>query len=268
MKEVPIHFILGFPRSGTTLLMGMCRTHPEIETDVQEPNHIYRLINDPYFNYAGYQKEYGLHPPGLHNMYYDSVRLFVEDYYKKLCARSGRGKVVIKHPWLTKWIHRVSLTFPEAKILVMLRHPYDVVASTLEMSRLDTAKEMFGGLRNLDEVCRQYACAMNEVISVTPELEKNKRVMFLKYEDLVESPIDCLQHVFQFYGVDFGKLRVRKVVDDMQTNQGGLKDVCLQQTRFYKARSRWKLDMDEHQRQRVRALVRLFAFKFGYDEEY
>jgi len=234
MNKIPIHFILGFARTGTTLTMGLCRTHPAIETDVQEPNHIFKLIDDIFLDYDGYEKEMGLDANIVHRMYFNSVRVFAEDFYTRLCKKTGKSVVVLKHPWLTRWIGRLAHTFPQAKFVVMLRHPYDAIASASHMSEQEIAEELFGGTHNVRRISEQYIEAMTDVLKWLPELEKAKRCILVKYEDLVEKPHENLKKIFQFYGVDSEDAVIAEILDKASKEQGSLKGVCLGVTSFYK----------------------------------
>ena len=195
---IPINVILGFARSGTTLTMGLCRTHPEIETDVQEPNHVYRLINSIFLNYKGYKDEMGLSMNEVHRMYFESVADFTQVYYRRLCEKTGKNVVVLKHPWLTRWMERLGTTYNDCKMLVMLRHPYDVVASSMHMSEINkSAKKMFGGENNVDKICEQYAEHMSAVLTHAPRFEKSGRCKLVKYEDILKDPIKNVKDIFR-----------------------------------------------------------------------
>jgi len=268
MNEIPINFILGFARSGTTLTMGLCRTHPEIETDVQEPNHVYRLINSVFISYSGYEKEMGLSTGEVDKMYYNSVRDFTQAYYQRLCRKTNKHVVVIKHPWLTRWIDRLGSTFTGCKMLVMLRHPYDVVASAMHMSEINkSAKKMFGGENNVDRICEQYSEHMGAVLVHAPKYESAGRCKLIKYEELLKNPFPVIRNIFEFYNVSGSTEIVDAVFDKAQKNKASLKGVCLNRTDFYKQKDKWATRLDEHQRQRIRALLSPLVYYLGYEEK-
>lgn len=265
---IPINFILGFARSGTTLTMGLCRTHKDIETDVQEPNHVFRLMDSIFLNYKGYEDEIGLSMNQVHNMYFNSVKDFTQSYYSKLCAKTNKKVVVLKHPWLTRWIERVGNVYHKSKMLVMIRHPYDVIASALHMTELSkSAEQMFGGIGNVDKICKQYSEHMGAILLHAPRFEKVGRCKLLKYEDLVKKPHEEFEDVLKFFGVEHDADTVLDIIKKAEQNKGCLKGVCLSRTSIYKPVDKWKERLDEHQRHRIRSLISPFVWKFGYENK-
>ncbi len=115
-------FLVGFPRSGTTLLEQVLATHPRVVAleeratlgeaglDFFAPDTIDRLIH---MDAATADRE--------RQAYWDRVREFGVDV---------TGKVFVdKHPLNTLWLPYMAKLFPDAKVLFALRDPRDVVLS-------------------------------------------------------------------------------------------------------------------------------------------
>jgi len=117
-------FLVGFPRSGTTLLDQVLDAHPAI-TVVEErplvPGLIARL------------REAGIeYPAGLPNLDPDR-RAELRAWYRRTMARHApnpsSGYVVDKMPLNLVHVGFIRQIFPEARFLLALRHPCDVVLS-------------------------------------------------------------------------------------------------------------------------------------------
>lgn len=113
-------FLVGFPRSGTTLLDQIFDAHPDVQVFEEQP--FLRAVRK---SIAGY-------PSSLATMD-EHERKAARDVYWEELRRAGanlEGKTVINKMPLDMvhagLIHRV---FPEARIIVALRHPADCVLS-------------------------------------------------------------------------------------------------------------------------------------------
>lgn len=117
-------FLLGFPRSGTTLLENMLAAHPKVETTDERP------FLDPIANAAGST------PESLARFFSasdDELRRMRSWYWQN--ARKGpppQGHVFIdKQPSNTIWLGLIAKVFPRARILFAVRDPRDVLLSNL-----------------------------------------------------------------------------------------------------------------------------------------
>lgn len=137
-------FLVGFPRSGTTLLDTMLMGHPDIEVLEEEPT------------LHGAAKRL---PPldELPTASDDQIRAARDEYYRvaALHVPLAPNKLLIdKNPLSMTLIPIVRRLFPDAKIILALRHPCDVVFSCFAANfdindgmsnfhRLDTAAELY-----------------------------------------------------------------------------------------------------------------------------
>lgn len=146
-------FLLGFPRSGTTLLEKALACHPEIST-LEEIDHL-----------AGVGAELLADDAGLHRLATlgaaaaDAVRA---SYWGRVEASVGvplAGRVLVdKLPLHTLALPLVARLFPRAKILFALRDPRDVVLSCFRR-RFQVNAAMFEFL-TLEGAARYYAAVM------------------------------------------------------------------------------------------------------------
>ncbi len=117
-------FLIGFPRSGTTLLERVFAAHPGVVT-LSEVGHLGEVGGRFMADATALDELAQLTPPLA-----DAAR---ESYWRRVAATIGEdvsGKVVIdKLPLHTAALPVISKLFPRAKVLFALRDPRDVVLS-------------------------------------------------------------------------------------------------------------------------------------------
>ncbi|HEX3942925.1 MAG TPA: sulfotransferase [Rhizomicrobium sp.] len=115
-------FLLGFPRSGTTLLTRMLDAHPDI-TALDEPRTLSHC-SDFLASDAGLDKLAALS---------DEERLSCSEVYWRRAAEAGwtgdANVLIDKIPLHSEVVCLIAKLFPDAKIVLALRDPRDVVFS-------------------------------------------------------------------------------------------------------------------------------------------
>jgi Flp pilus assembly protein TadD len=121
-------FLVGFPRSGTTLLENVLASHPDVVT-LEEKDTFGSLTHDFLTDEAGRERLAGLGPAEIEThraAYWGRVRGF---------GAQVAGKVFVdKYPLTSLKLPMVAKLFPKAKILFALRDPRDVVLSCFRRS--------------------------------------------------------------------------------------------------------------------------------------
>ena len=168
-------FLIGFPRSGTTLLEQVLASHPQVVALEEQPTLMPAI--DAY-----------LDPPNglelLANMdeataehwrriYWNRVRSFGVD---------PAGKVFVdKQPFYTLWLPLIGKLFPKARIIVARRDPRDVVLSCFRKPFRMTPVTY--ELMDLERSAALYALAM-DILSTFVERSQNPTLIY-RHEDLV-----------------------------------------------------------------------------------
>ena len=116
-KTMPICFIIGAPRSGTTILCDVLDRHPEIES-----------ISEPYFVWDWYSGggEDDLRSEELAD---PRTREFVRAEFARTLQKSGKSILVEKTPENCFRIPYMKALFPEAKWIYLYRDGRDVIVS-------------------------------------------------------------------------------------------------------------------------------------------
>ena len=121
-------FLVGFPRSGTTLLENVLASHPEVVT-LEEKDTFGNLTHDFLIDEAGRQQLAALSDAEIEThraAYWSRVRGFGAQVAGKL--------FVDKYPLTSLKLPMVAKLFPKARVLFALRDPRDVVLSCYRRS--------------------------------------------------------------------------------------------------------------------------------------
>lgn len=180
-------FLVGFPRSGTTLLdtmlMGHSGTHvleevPIIEEISQEIRDFTRIAE----------------------MGADEVASLRALYFEKLdkVATVAPGKLVIdKNPLSMIRVPLIHRLFPDAKIILAMRHPCDVVLSCYMQNFKPTeAMASFLDLTNASRTYDRIFAYWEKCREIFPI-----DVAMLRYEDMIADPEAVLRPLFGFLGL-------------------------------------------------------------------
>lgn len=187
-RPAPI-FLVGFPRSGTTLLDTLLMGHPDVEVMEERPV-VYRVERE----FGGFEK--------MAELDADQLRQAQRRYFEIAgeYADVERGAVLVdKSPLLLNRVPTIHRLFPGARFILALRHPADVLFSCFSSNfrlnsamanflRLDTAAEYY----DLAFSMWEKSCALLPV-----------QVHRIVYERLVEDPETELRRLSDELGLSW-----------------------------------------------------------------
>jgi tetratricopeptide (TPR) repeat protein len=193
-------FVLGFPRSGTTLLEQTLTAHPRIAAGDELPfileiaELMPRLLDSP-LSYPEALAELWM---GDHREDLDNLR----DHYLRKVAQlgivpQGVAWFTDKMPLNETHLGLIGLLFPDSPLLHVTRHPLDVVLSVF--SNLLT--HGFYCAYALESAARHYALVMDLVQHIGAEMKLN--YLRVRYEDMVDDQEACIRRVMAFIGEEF-----------------------------------------------------------------
>ena len=168
-------FLLGFPRSGTTLLEVVLEGHPDV-VSLEESE----LLIDSV-------REFMRGPSDLDRLMRADARSLepLRSAYWRLVADAGMsvaGKVFVdKHPLNTLKLPLIARLFPQAKILFACRDPRDVVLSCFR-HRFQMSAPIYE-LLSLQGAARYYDAVMALAVSLTTAFKLN--MCLVRHEDVV-----------------------------------------------------------------------------------
>ena len=125
-------FVIGFPRSGTTLLERILSAHPQVQI-LEETN----AINDLYMKIN--EKSGGSYFQKLSNLTEKETNQLRQSYINGIddYVEWNKSEVIIdKMPMNVNHLALIKHLFPQALILLTLRHPLDVCISCLMQNML------------------------------------------------------------------------------------------------------------------------------------
>jgi tetratricopeptide (TPR) repeat protein len=186
-------FLMGFPRSGTTLLEQVLETHPDVVSLDERP----LLLNA--------EVEFLAQAGGVKRLA-DVLPMFLEPFqenYWNTVRELGvdpTGKVFVdKLPLGTVRLPLISKVFPYAKIIFAVRDPRDVVFSCFRRSfNMNPAMYEFN---TLEGAARYYDAVMRAGEAYFERLPLDVRRV--RYEDLVADFDAVTRGVCDFIGVDW-----------------------------------------------------------------
>jgi tetratricopeptide (TPR) repeat protein len=186
-------FVLGFPRSGTTLLEIILEGHPEV-VSLEENELLMHGV-----------REFMRGPQDLERLAHaDAVQLReLRAAYWRSVAAAGielAGKVFVdKYPLNTLKLPLIARLFPDAKILFACRDPRDVVLSCFRR-RFAMSAPLYE-LLTLEGAARYYDAVMQFLICMTSTLPLE--ICLVRHEDVVSEFRREMQRVCEFLGLDW-----------------------------------------------------------------
>ncbi len=224
-------FVISPPRAGSTLLQRMMGAHSEIFTH-PEPHLITPIAHlgvygnvdkAPYdhINAAEALRAFIDDLPHGEQDYLDALRAYTDTLYERMLSTSEASYFLDKTPANALVLPFLQRLYPDAKYVVLTRHPVAVFSSY--------ANSFFNGdwaaAHAFNPVLERYVPAMATFLR-----ERPVPLLHVAYEDLVQRPESELERVFAFLGVEndpdaveYGKSNGAKkgMGDPMTVDQAG-----------------------------------------------
>lgn len=186
-------FIVGFPRSGTTLLEQMLDAHPRLQSMDENPffdrlagklrSHDARILEDlsvlRQFDCDELRKRY---------------RVMAAE---KVAVRAG-AQLVDKNPFNMLWLPLIHRLFPKAKFILCLRHPCDVILSCYMQNFRSGI--LGAACENLPRLAAAYVQAMQVWLDHVDVFRPD--VLVSRYEDLVADFAPQTRRIADFLCLD------------------------------------------------------------------
>ena len=187
-------FLIGFPRSGTTLLDTILRTSQSIEVIEEKPilrNFLKNLnikIKNNFNHLDNLDKKF---IQNMQNVYFEEREQYLENKKTKT--------VIDKMPLNIIYIAEILRFFPNAKFIFALRNPYDSVLSCfMQQFELNPAMKNFTSLESsviLYDLVMKLWTIYRDIFSIN--------FHFIKYEDIVTDFEKTTKEIFKFLEIDW-----------------------------------------------------------------
>lgn len=196
-------FVISPPRAGSTLLQRMMGAHAEIFTH-PEPHLITPIAHlgvfdnvekAPYdhINAAEATKSFIRGLPAGEQDYLDALRAYTDTLYGRMLSTSASSYFLDKTPANALVLPFLQRLYPDAKYVVLTRHPLAVFSSY--------ANSFFDGdwrrAHEFNPILERYVPAMGAFLR-----ERPVPLSHVAYEDLVTEPAAQLERIFAFLGLE------------------------------------------------------------------
>ena len=198
-------FLIGAPRSGTTLLARMMGAHSAIHQRA-EPHLITPIAHLGYFGnvqkapYDPFNAEQAIHEfvgdlPRGEADYLDALRAYTDVMYGRMLATApGKRFFLDKTPAYALVLPFLTKLYPGAHYVVLTRHPLAVLTSYVE--------SFFDGdwkvALEFNPILARYVPALARMLR-----ERPVPLVHVKYEDLVRDPETHFRRVCEHLGIPF-----------------------------------------------------------------
>ena len=202
--ESQLVFLIGPPRSGSTLLTRMLGAHSAIHAP-EEPHLLTPLAHlgyyervgeapyDPIISEVAIRQLVAALPDGEAD-YLTALRAYTDTLYGRLLAASGRSLLLDKTPAYALVLDFVAKLYPNARYVVLTRHPLAVWCSVVG-SFFDGDHET---AHAHNPILERYVPAIARFLREAPV-----PCHHLLYEDLVAQPGPRMEALCDFLGIDF-----------------------------------------------------------------
>jgi len=191
-EQSPV-FVVGFPRSGTTLLEQMLDAHPDF-CAMDERAFIHELTER--MNFAG--QPYPSALVELTQIEADQLREVYAAMVHRVVPDRGARRLVDKNPLNMLCLPMIARLFPEARIILCLRHPCDVLLSCYMQPFRSPAFMVL--CSSLERLARSYVRAFDHWFSQTEIFAP--RVLEWRYESVVTRFDEHVQRLGHFLDVE------------------------------------------------------------------
>ncbi len=200
----PPAFLISAPRSGSTLLARMLGSHSAIfapaEPHLMPPlahlgfhERVDQAPYDPLITQLG-QRSFVALLPGGEADWFAALRRATDHLYERALAPSGRSLFLDKTPAYALVLDFLARLYPDARYIVLTRHPLAVWSSCVE--------SFFGGdavaAHARNPVLERYVPAIARFLR-----ERPVPLVHVRYEALVADPESALRQICTFLGLPY-----------------------------------------------------------------
>lgn len=279
MSLVEPIFIIGHPRSGTTLLQCMLSAHSRLFSlpETHFFSEVMRKIARPADEVLSTDEirlvfEYLHETMAIENDVFEEFRQrsgghgitgqdifeFVIEKFRPASDTTCSLRVVEKTPMHAMFVSSIGEIYPDAKFIHIVRDPRDVISSTMKLP-----------------MCRSrwvpaYTRSWNEVqLNVENAMESMPEAIFtLRYEDLVSDPSDILQRICEFLSIEYEPEMLGKFSGEYEKNtlRGVENWKCdVRSGRIINHAERWRTRISAGEAWLIEVETRYFMKVYGYE---
>ncbi len=194
-SEIPV-FIIGMPRSGTTLLEQVLSTHPDIygAGELAFFTHLEKNIEDETIGSVSY-------PECMVSCSNSVIKDYSEKYINELENVIGSNRFVIdKMPDNFLRLGLIKTLFPKSRIIHCKRNVFDVCTSIYINYFTEGAMEYAYDMQEIGKYCSDYIRLMKHWHDVF-----ESDIYEIEYEELVTEQEKVTRHLIEFLGLEWNE---------------------------------------------------------------
>lgn len=186
-------FIVGMPRSGSTLIDQILSSHSRVKS-VGESMEIREIVSEiseqnPTINY----------PDCLCNISETELDEYRNQYLSATKREAGDAEYIVdKMPFNFNFLGLIVRMFPNAKFIHSMRHPLDICLSCYMTGFAMTDETWAHNLQYIGQFYREYHNLMAHWHKVLPT-----SILDVKYEDLVNDVENNIRRILDFCGLEW-----------------------------------------------------------------
>lgn len=197
-------FLVGAPRSGTTLLARILSAHsavygraePHLITPLAHLGYYASVQKAPYdpFNVQQAVHEFVEDLPNGEADYLDALRAYADTMYGRMLETSGKRFFLDKTPAYALVLPFLAKLYPNAKYVVLTRHPLAILTSYVN-SFFDGEWDV---ALNHNPILQRYVPALAKMVR-----ERPVPLEHIRYEEFVADPEKGFRAICTYLGVEF-----------------------------------------------------------------
>lgn len=199
-------FIVGSPRSGSTLLERMISSHskiiggpePHLMTPLAHLGYYENIEKAPYdhLRAVAAQREFVAELPNGEEDYLTALRAYCYHLYGQQLAAAGgdQERVLDKTPAYALVLPFIEKVFPKAKYLVLTRHPAAIFSSYAKSFFEDD----WQAAHEFNPIIERYVPAIARFLR-----DANTPYFHMRYEDLVQNPAEIMERACAYLELPF-----------------------------------------------------------------
>ncbi|MEG4813959.1 sulfotransferase [Microcoleus sp. K5-D4] len=198
-------FLVGSPRSGTTMLQSLLAAHPEVIS----------FPESKFFHYLLYKKFAGKLPGRMEAFFKDEISRpeLLQDFDDSqtvatkvswfvgvldgLAAEQNKSIWLEKTPEHIYFIEDIQRLLPDAKFIHILRNSMDTIASLHEATR--NSHDLWGPGWDLNHCIHRW----KEAMLISHKYAKNSNHILVKYEEILDNKVKKLEEICDFMKIKY-----------------------------------------------------------------